>query len=64
MIANGTAVHWVSDTGMWDTSATGVITEYPAINPDGEPDTEQAWVRWDAEDDLELVSIDNLTEAR
>jgi hypothetical protein len=58
-LRNGTHVYWISDTGLTDTSAVGVVTDAAPIDPStGQPNDEMRWVSWPEGEDL--VSIDNL----
>ena len=56
----GARVRWVGFTGLSD-EVGGVVTDDRPVDPDGRAWPDLRWVHWDS-DDVELVSVDNLTE--
>ena len=56
----GTRVRWVGFTGLSDEVGGEVIYDC-VVDPDGRAWPDLRWVHWDS-DDVELVSVDNLTE--
>jgi len=63
-IAGKTHVHFINADGTLDESATGIILEYPAIDPEGTPHYGIAAVSWDGDqpdsDDWDLIETDRL----
>ena len=58
----GDEVYWYGGGDDVDTSASGVIVELPAVDPDGRVHSDMAAVEW-ADDGYEIVEINNLLNA-
>ena len=58
----GDEVYWYSGGDDVDTSASGVIVEFPAVDPDGMIHSDMAGVEW-SDDGYDIVEIDNLLNA-
>lgn len=58
----GDEVYWYDGGDDVDTSASGVIVEIPAVDPDGRTRSDMAAVEW-ADEGYEIVEIDNLLNA-
>jgi hypothetical protein len=65
-LIKGTHVYWISDTGLIDHSAKGIVLalegSHIPVDPEGQSQPDLRWVIFPGED-ADLYSIDNLIPA-
>ena len=59
--ATATRVHFVSQTGLVDTSTAGTVTDWTPVDPDGFTHPDMVEVTWE-DGEVEILSVDNITE--